>query len=140
MNPWRGLRGLPREVWILFTATLVNRAGSMVLPFLVLYLTRELGFSAGLAGIVVLLYGAGALIAAPISGALSDLIGPIQVMRASLALSGAILFLFLLADDAPSVIAATFRRRRSQGRRRPPGSRHSAASGARRRARPRSSD
>jgi MFS family permease len=108
VNPWRGLRGLPREVWVLFTATLVNRAGSMVLPFLVLYLTRELAFSPGLAGFVVLLYGAGALIAAPISGALSDLVGPIQVMRASLALSGAILFLFLLADDASSVIAATF--------------------------------
>ncbi|MFN2386235.1 MAG: MDR family MFS transporter [Thermoanaerobaculia bacterium] len=108
VNPWRGLRGLPREVWVLFTATLVNRAGSMVLPFLVLYLTRELAFSPGLAGFVVLLYGAGALIAAPISGALSDLVGPVQVMRASLALSGAILFLFLLADDVPSVIAATF--------------------------------
>ncbi|MBC8647648.1 MAG: MFS transporter, partial [Thermoanaerobaculia bacterium] len=108
INPWRGLRGLPREVWVLFTATLVNRAGSMVLPFLVLYLTRELAFSAGLAGVVVLLYGAGALIAAPISGALSDLVGPVHVMRVSLLLSGVILFLFLLADDAPSVIAATF--------------------------------
>jgi MFS family permease len=108
LHPWRGLRGLPREVWVLFTATLVNRAGSMVLPFLVLYLTRELAFSAGLAGFVVLLYGLGALIAAPISGALSDLVGPVHVMRASLGLSGAILFLFLLADDPPSVIAAAF--------------------------------
>lgn len=107
MNPWRGLRGLPREVWVLFTATLVNRSGSMVLPFLVLYLTRELAFSAGTAGLIVMLYGAGALIAAPISGALSDLFGPIHVMRASLLSSGAMLFLFLFARDVPSVVAVT---------------------------------
>jgi predicted MFS family arabinose efflux permease len=106
LHPWRGLRGLPREVWVLFTATLVNRAGSMVLPFLVLYLTRDLAFTAGTAGVVVMLYGAGALIAAPISGALSDLLGPIHVMRASLLSSGAILLLFPLARDVPSVTLA----------------------------------
>jgi hypothetical protein len=31
VNPWRGLGVMPREVWVLFTATLVNKAGSMVL-------------------------------------------------------------------------------------------------------------
>ena len=45
-NPWRGLAGLPREVWVLFAAAVVNKAGTMVLPFFVLYLTREVGFSA----------------------------------------------------------------------------------------------
>jgi hypothetical protein len=44
MNPWRSLGGLPREVWTLFTAVLINRAGTMALPFLVLYLTQSLGF------------------------------------------------------------------------------------------------
>ncbi len=39
MNPWRGLAGLPREVWLLCASTLVNRLGTMALPFLVLYLT-----------------------------------------------------------------------------------------------------
>ena len=107
MNPWRGLRGLPREVWILFTATLVNRAGSMVLPFLVLYLTRDLGFSGGTAGLIVLIYGAGALLAAPISGTLSDLLGPVPVMRVSLLASGTVLLLFLWARDLPSVVVAT---------------------------------
>ena len=41
---------MPRGVWVLFATTLVNRAGMMVLPFLVLYLTRDLGFTAGQAG------------------------------------------------------------------------------------------
>ena len=33
MNPWRGLGALPKEVWFLCLAILVNRAGTMVLPF-----------------------------------------------------------------------------------------------------------
>lgn len=41
-NPYRGLRGLPSDVWIIFATTLVNRAGMMALPFLVLYLTKLL--------------------------------------------------------------------------------------------------
>ena len=39
------LRALPRAVWVQCAATLVNRAGTMVLPFLLLYLTRDLGLS-----------------------------------------------------------------------------------------------
>src|SRR6266508_5550271 len=93
INPWRGLGTMPREIWVLFTATLVNKAGSMVLAFLVLYLTRSLGFSVGVAGTVLLLYGAGALVAAPISGVLSDRFGPIRIMRGSLLLSGVILLI-----------------------------------------------
>ena len=34
LNPWRGLGGLPREVWLLFATNLVNRAGMMVLPWI----------------------------------------------------------------------------------------------------------
>ena len=49
-NPWRGVRGLPASVWIVFATTLVNRAGTMVLPFMVLYVTRELSVRAALAG------------------------------------------------------------------------------------------
>ncbi len=105
-NPWRGLGGLPREVWVLFTASLVNKAGSMVLPFLVLYLTRQLHLSAGTAGFVVALYGAGALVAAPIAGRLCDRFGPIRIMRVSLFLSGAVLLVFPLARTLPAVIGA----------------------------------
>ena len=53
MNIWRSLKGLPRGVWVLSGATLINRVGTMVLPFLVLYLTDELGFTAPRAGLSV---------------------------------------------------------------------------------------
>src|SRR5437870_7509950 len=98
---------MPREVWVLFTATLVNKAGSMVLAFLVLYLTRSLGFSVGTAATVLLLYGVGALLAAPFAGYLCDRLGPIRIMRASLLLSGAILLVFPLAKSLTLVVLLT---------------------------------
>src|SRR5712691_12912160 len=97
VNPWRGLKGLPREVWVLSLATLVNKAGSMVLAFLVLYLTRSLHFSDGAAANVLLLYGAAALVTALIAGLLCDRWGPVRIMRGSLFLSGLSLLVFPLA-------------------------------------------
>src|SRR5215210_4596197 len=97
LNPWRGLGGLPREVWLLFATNLINRAGMMILPFLVLYLTRELQFSAGRAGIMLAVYGATAIVAGPISGRLTDHVGAVPIMRVSLVATGIMLLLFPLA-------------------------------------------
>lgn len=108
INIWRSLKGLPRGVWILSAATLVNRSGMMVLPFLVLYLTQELEFSAPRAGFVLAIYGAGSIVAAPLSGRLSDRLGPLPVMRASLVLSGILLLLFPLVRSFGPVLIATF--------------------------------
>ena len=107
LNPWRGLGGLPREVWLLFATNLINRAGMMVLPFLVLYLTRELGFSLARAGSMLALYGASAIIFGPIGGRLSDRIGALPVMRVSLIASGCVLLLFPLAKSFAAVAAMT---------------------------------
>jgi predicted MFS family arabinose efflux permease len=107
LNPWRGLSGLPREVWLLFATNLINRAGLMVLPFLVLYLTRELHFSVGQAGFTFALYGATAIVCGPIAGRLSDRIGALPIMRASLISSGCVLLVFPLAKTR----SAAFSRR-----------------------------
>ncbi|MDL1875918.1 MFS transporter, partial [Cytophagia bacterium CHB2] len=56
-NPWRGMGDLPRDVWMLSFVTFINRAGLMALPFLVLYLTKNLGYSATSAGLMLTLYG-----------------------------------------------------------------------------------
>ena len=42
--------GLGRDVWLVSFVLLVNRAGTMVLPFISLYLTEDRGFSVTLAG------------------------------------------------------------------------------------------
>jgi predicted MFS family arabinose efflux permease len=107
LNPWRGLGGLPREVWLLFATNLINRAGMMVLPFLVLYLTRELGFSPSRAGLMLALYGASAIVFGPIGGRLSDRIGALPVMRVSLLASGLVLLLFPMAKSFTAVAAMT---------------------------------
>jgi predicted MFS family arabinose efflux permease len=107
MNPWRGLGGLPREVWLLFATNLINRAGMMVLPFLVLYLTRERGFSLSRAGSILAVYGASAIVFGPIGGRLSDRIGALPVMRFSLISSGIVLLLFPLARSFAAVTAIT---------------------------------
>ncbi|HLA14374.1 MAG TPA: MFS transporter, partial [Gemmatimonadaceae bacterium] len=107
LNPWRGLGGLPREVWLLFATNLINRAGMMILPFLVLYLTRELGFSAGRAGLMIAVYGATAIVAGPISGRLTDRIGALPIMRASLVSTGLVLLLFPLARSFTAVVGVT---------------------------------
>ncbi len=107
LNPWRGLAGLPREVWVLFVATLVNKAGSMVLPFFVLYLTRDVGFTARQASLFVLLYGTGSLVGALLSGKLSDLVGPIRIMRGSLLGTGVILLAFPFARGFSAIAAMT---------------------------------
>lgn len=107
MNPWRGLGHLPRAVWVLSFVTLINRAGMMALPFLVLYLTKNFGYAATTAGLVITIYGLGALIFAPISGRLSDRFGPFRLMQYSLLLSGVILLCFPLVARLEVVLPLT---------------------------------
>jgi predicted MFS family arabinose efflux permease len=107
-NPYRGLRGLPADVWMIAATTLVNRAGMMALPFLVLYLTRYLHISASLAGLAISAYGVGGLVTAPVAGRLADRVGPYAVLRASLALSGLILLIIPLATDIRAIFLLTF--------------------------------
>ncbi len=66
---------LPQEFWVLWTGTLVNRVGTFVEPFLVLYLTSQRGLSPAQAGIVLTAYGAGAVASQIAGGALADHIG-----------------------------------------------------------------
>ncbi len=104
---WRDLGDLPRPVWIVAGSQLVNRAGSMVLSFLILYLTRERGFSPEHAGFILFLYGAGSIVSAPLAGRLADRWGTVPLMRASLFLSGVTLLLYPLARSVPAIVAVT---------------------------------
>jgi MFS family permease len=80
--------GLSRPVWLLSFATLINRAGTMVLPFLALYLTQERGFTTVQAGQALAVYGLGGVAASYIGGWLCDRIDPHLVMKVSLVLTG----------------------------------------------------
>ncbi|TCC08160.1 MDR family MFS transporter [Kribbella soli] len=66
---------LPRAFWALWVCQLVNRLGSFVQPFLVLYLTHDRHLSAGTAGAVAAAVGAGTVCAQLVGGWLSDRAG-----------------------------------------------------------------
>ena len=105
LNPYRGLGGLPRGVWILGLATLINRSGTMALPFLALFVTDGLKESPSVAGAVLATYGAAAFATGPIAGRLIDRMGALFVIRFSLLSSGCVLLLFSLAHSLAAVIA-----------------------------------
>ncbi|MBI9040487.1 MFS transporter [Lutibacter sp.] len=86
-------KGLSSEVWYLALITFVNRAGTMVLPFLSLYLTSDLNFSLTQVGWVMSSFGVGSLLGSWIGGKLTDKIGFYSVMFWSLFTTG---FLFIM--------------------------------------------
>ena len=98
-NPYSGLKDIPKNIWYLSIGTLINRSGTMVLPFLALYSTSELGISAGNAGLVLAFYGLGAFISAPFAGKLSDKFGALNLMKLSLFSSGVFLFAYSLVTE-----------------------------------------
>lgn len=107
-HPWRGLRGLPSDVWLVCASTLVNRLGTMALPFLVLYLTQGRGWTPSEAGTAMMVYGAGALVTGPVAGRLADRLGHAQVLKASLWTSGVLLLLLPFASVRPLLFALIF--------------------------------
>ncbi len=87
-------RGLSKEVWWLSLITLINRAGTMVIPFLSLYLNESLDFTKEDIGVVMIFFGLGSVGGSWLGGKLTDRIGYYKVMTISLLLTG-ILFLGL---------------------------------------------
>ena len=87
-------RGFSREIWILTFVTFINRAGTMVLPFLSKYLKEDLGFSYSQVGWIMVFFGLGSMAGSWLGGKLSDKIGFYSIMIFSLLVSGIIL-LFL---------------------------------------------
>jgi len=81
-------KGLSKEVWWLAFITLINRAGTMVIPFLSLYLTKHLGFSLGKVGWIMTAFGLGSVVGSWLGGKLTDKIGYYKVMLWSLFATG----------------------------------------------------
>jgi MFS family permease len=100
--------GLPRDVWLLASALLVNRAGTMVLPFLSLYLTHDLGLTAARAGLIIGCFGLGSMVGSYLGGWLSDRVDPLKVQELSLFLSGVGFLAFILLESLTSLIVGVF--------------------------------
>jgi predicted MFS family arabinose efflux permease len=85
---------LRREVWLLALITFINRAGTMVIPFLSLYLTKSRGFSLEEVGWILTFFGLGSVAGSWLGGKLVDSIGHYKTMAGSLLISS-ILFILL---------------------------------------------
>jgi MFS family permease len=85
------LGGLPRTFWWVWLGTLINRAGTFIEPFFVLYLTGPRGISIQTTGVVLTVWGLGSAISQPIGGFLTDRIGRRATLGASLAATAALL-------------------------------------------------
>jgi MFS family permease len=91
------IRDFRREAWILYAGTFINRFGSFVVVFLILYLTSK-GYSAGQAGLAVGVYGVGTLIASLIGGQLADHIGRRNTIALSMFSAAVVMMAFPLAE------------------------------------------
>jgi predicted MFS family arabinose efflux permease len=80
--------GLSPASWWLSVVMLINRSGTMVVPFMMLYLTQSLHYSISKAGIVMGIFGAGAICGGFIGGRLSDRFGFYAVQLFTLSCGG----------------------------------------------------
>ncbi len=97
-------KGLSTEVWWLALITLINRAGTMVIPFLSLYLTKSLNFTLSDVGWIMSAFGVGSVVGSWLGGRLTDKIGYYKVMVFSLISTG---FLFIALQFLTTFISFT---------------------------------
>lgn len=101
-----GIRALPRPVWILSAGSFVNRFGSFVAVFLVLYL-REKGYSIAEAGLVVSFYGVGNVLAAGVGGWVADRLGRRNAIALSMFSAAGTMMLLSQAESLSLIIVLT---------------------------------
>ncbi len=99
-------RGLSSESWMLAIVMLINRAGSMVLPFLGVYMTDYLGFKLETAGLVLSCFGLGSVMGSWLGGLLTDKIGEFKTQYISLFLSVPVFCLmpFFITETSLAII------------------------------------
>ncbi len=111
-SPFRGIAalyrdafgGLPSVTWLLCTAGFINRCGSMVVPFLGLYLKQRFGYSATEAGAFVSAYGVGAFVGSWLGGWLTDRLGPVRTQVVTLGSTG-VWMLLMTQVQGPVLLA-----------------------------------
>jgi MFS family permease len=101
---WMTLRGLPRPVWVLAGGTFVNRFGSFVLVFLVLYV-KHLGYSTAASGLAASAYGAGSIVSALLGGWIADRLGRRGALALSMFSSAAAMLALSQARSVATILA-----------------------------------
>jgi MFS family permease len=108
MRAPRGVAGLPRPFWALWAGTLINRLGTMVEPFLALYLTRTRHLSLTSTGAVLTIWGLGALASQPVAGVLADRVGRRATLAGGTLLSAAAMLVLAYSRGLAAITVVVF--------------------------------
>lgn len=101
-SPLASIGRLPAPVRVLLLGTFVNRAGTLIFPYLTLVLRRDFGLSAERTALLVFGFGAGTLVSILLGGVLTDRLGRRRTLLLSLLGGGA---MAVSLGFAPSVAA-----------------------------------
>lgn len=101
-------KGLSNEIWWLALITFINRAGTMVIPFLSLYLKEDLHFSVSQVGWIMSAFGLGSVVGSWIGGKLTDKIGYYKVMVRSLLTTGVLFIALQMLNTFVSICIGIF--------------------------------
>ncbi|MGV9302787.1 MDR family MFS transporter [Nonomuraea sp. NPDC003727] len=100
--------GLPRPFWALWSGTLVNRLGTMVMPFTGVYLSQARGLSLAATGIVMAVFGAGQLASQLVAGSLTDRIGRRATLSGGMLATAAAMLALGYSTTLPAILASMF--------------------------------
>ncbi len=79
-NGLKSYAGLPKSIYILFFASIINNTGNFVAPFLTIFLTKKLAFAENQTGLLVMVSALSALTGALIGGKLIDHMGRKKIL------------------------------------------------------------
>jgi MFS family permease len=99
----RTVRDISVPVWALLAGTFVNKLGSFLQIFLVLFLTHR-GFTAAAAGLALGAYGAGAIAGVVAGGSVTDRLGYRWTIAGSMAVAAVLTVVLLLASQLWAVL------------------------------------
>ncbi|MER6945493.1 MFS transporter [Nonomuraea sp. NPDC000554] len=100
--------GLPRPFWALWSGTLVNRLGTMVMPFTGVYLTQARGLPVAAAGLVMAVFGAGSLFSQLLAGVLADRVGRRATLTGGMLATAAAMVALGYSTSLPAITAVMF--------------------------------
>lgn len=100
--------GLSPATWWLSVVMLINRSGTMVVPFMTLYLTEAKHYPIGKAGMVMGIFGLGAICGAFVGGKLTDRLGFYNIQLFALVCGGLMFILLGQMDNFPAIAGCTF--------------------------------
>ena len=99
-------RGLPQTVWLVSFILLINRSGTMVLPFWALYCTQERSLEPSQAGMLLAIYGVGGIVGSYLGGVWSNRFGPMRILASSLALTAIGFVLLMFAESWSGMVGS----------------------------------